>query len=265
MPLEALPLPVPAPGRPAGPSIADVCRRMDELLRRFDRARDYRAVFLRSYRIITGAVQEAVGDTSFADQQWLTALDVQFAQEYFDALDGFEAGRPIPRCWQLAFDLATQRRTSVLGDLILGMNAHIVHDLPIALWKLGLGGGTRALRQQDFKGVDDLLARRIDGVQQQICRRYSLGLWLLDRVTRRADELYTDTSLRAARARAWTDGLALIDAADLPSREGLLASLDERASAVGLPWQLEASLGPAWLSRWIRRADRALALSWLRR
>jgi hypothetical protein len=261
MPTEGLPLSAPAPSGLAGKSIADVVQRMDELLRRFDRAGDYRAVFLRSYRTITLAVREAVGETPFADAQWLAALDVQFAQEYFDALDDFEAGRPIARCWQLAFDLATRRRTTVLADLVLGMNAHIVHDLPVALWKLGLGDGTRALRQRDFTSVDDLLARRIDDVQRQVCRHYSLGLWLLDRVTGSADEIVTEASLRVARARAWTDGLALIDAIDLPSRDALRAALDVRACAAGLPWRIEAEAAPGWLSRWIRRADRRLALA----
>jgi len=264
MPPGPKPLSPPPPGQSSGQSIAEVCRRMDLLLQRFDRAGDYRAVFLRSYRTITGAMQEAVSAGRFADPRWVADLDVAFAQEYFDALDGFEAGRPIPRCWQLALDLDARRRTTVLDDLVLGMNAHIVHDLPVALWKLGLGG-TRAARQQDYTRVDDLLAGRIDGVQRQIGRHYSLCLWLLDHATGRFDELYTDVRLRAARARAWSDGLALIDAADPASRGALLAELDTRACDADRPWRVAASVEPPWLGQWIRRADRWLARSWWRR
>ena len=254
----------PVPG-PPGASIADVVRRMDELLRRFDRAGDYRAVFLRSYRMITDTVQGAVGGATFADPRWLTALDVAFAQEYFDALDGFEAGRRIPRCWRLAFELAARRRTTVLADLVLGMNAHIIHDLPVAVWKLGLGDATRAARQEDFTAVDGLLAARIDRVQRLIERRYSLVLWVLDRAAGHADEVFTGDSLRVARARAWLDGLALIDASDSASRDALMVALDEKACAAGLPWRLEAEVQPGCLSGFVRAADRRLALAWWRR
>jgi hypothetical protein len=255
----------------AGPSVSSrspigsvdaVLARMSELLAEFEREGDPRAVFLRSYRIITARVRDQVATTKFTDAVWLAALDVQFAHAYFDALEGYEAGAAIPRCWQLAFDLAQAGRTSVIADLTLGMNAHIFHDLPIAVYKLGLGTLGRDVRQQDYTLVDGLLALEINEVQRQITRHYSFGLWLLDRAGHGADELFTDRGLRAARAVAWQNAVRLLDAPDDAARTQLMLEFDRLACAAGALFQSGPLAEPNWFTRFLRRVDRKLA-SWL--
>jgi len=248
----------PLPANPLA-SVDAVLARMTELLTEFERNGDPRAVFLRSYRIITTRVRDQVATTHFTDAVWLAALDVEFARAYFDALEGYEAGRPIPRCWQLAFDLAKAGRTSVIADLMLGMNAHIFHDLPIAVFRLGLGQQGRDVRQKDYTLVDELLALKIDEVQTAICRHYSFALWLLDRAGHATDELFTDRGLRAARALGWQNAVRLIDAPNDAVRQPVLLELDTLACAAGAPFQSGPLAEPNWFTRMSRRLDRQLA------
>jgi hypothetical protein len=242
-------------------SVDAVLARMSELLTAFELEGDPRAVFLRSYRIITARVRDQVATTKFTDALWLAALDVEFAQAYFDALAGYAAGRPIPRCWQLAFDLAKAGRTSVIADLTLGMNAHIFHDLPIAVYRLGLGSLGRDVRQRDYALVDGLLALEINEVQRQICRHYSFGLWLLDRAGHGADELFTDRGLRAARAIGWQNAVRLLDAPDAAARTQLMQAFDTLACGAGALFHTGPLAEPNGFTRFLRRVDRKLA-SW---
>lgn len=240
-------------------TIREVLEKMDVLLWKWDQAADYRAVFLRSYRAITLSIQRAIGAGEFADNAWMETLDVRFANEYFDALEVYESGngRP-PQCWQLAFDLAAERRTTVLQDLLLGLIAHILYDLAIALFKTGLHSEERDLRRRDHDKVNDVLAGMIDQIQRDVSRYYSLGLWLLDRVTGRKDELLTDFGIRAARDNAWRMAVALADAQDEETRSSLLSALDTSASRVGRLLTPRSSFLSVFIPP-VRSWDRALA------
>lgn len=260
MPVSALSHEPPAEAGLA--SVDAVLARMTALLEEFERKRDPRAVFLRSYRIITTRVRDRVAETTFNDAIWLAALDVEFARAYFDALEGYEAGKPIPRSWQLAFDRAQEGRTTVLADLVLGMNAHIFHDLPIAVYRLGLGSVARDLRQADYTLVDELLSHKIEEVQTEICRHYSFGLWLLDRAGRNVDELFTDGGLRTARALGWKNALALIDAPNETERNRLMGQLDETACLAGAAFHSGPFAQANWFTRTFRRIDRWFASIW---
>jgi hypothetical protein len=150
----------------------------------------------------------------------------------------------------------------VLADLILGMNAHIVHDLPIAVYRLGLGNAARDVRQADYTLVDELLAHKIEEVQSEICRHYSFALWLLDRTGNRVDELFTDGGLRSARALGWQNALALIDAPDEAERNRLLGQLDAAACLAGTPFHSGPLAQANWFTRTLRRLDRWFASLW---
>src|SRR5437870_3417147 len=115
-------------------TIEDVISEMDRRWRRLARAGDWRAVFADSYLRTTVQVLTATQrDGYFRDPAWVVKLDCAFAQRYFDAIDAWDAHRTCPRPWRIAFRNATDKRTVVVQDLLLGMNAHINFDLPFAL------------------------------------------------------------------------------------------------------------------------------------
>ncbi len=233
---------------------------MDALLARWEPHGDYRAVFVRSYRIITIEMQRAIGADEFEDSNWMGRLDIVFAQEYFDAVEAYESGEgQVLECWKLAFDLARERRGTVLQDLTLGMVAHIVHDLPIALFKVGIPPGHRQSRRRDHEVANDILGRSIDEVQTEVSSHYSFVLGFLDRLTGDIDEILTDTGIRAARDRAWMRAVALADAPNQSVRDDLLHELAQNALDAA---RLLAPKPPSLLARLIppfRRWDRALA------
>ena len=85
------------------------------------------------YWQVTQAVANRVNTGGFADADYLTELDVQFAQLYFNALKDSLSSRPLPECWQTLFSQRRDTRLARIQCALAGINAHINHDLPFAL------------------------------------------------------------------------------------------------------------------------------------
>jgi hypothetical protein len=85
------------------------------------------------YLTVTEAVDARVTASGFADPAFMTALDVEFAGLYFSALGSFLAGTALPGCWQVLFAVRDQTRLTRIQCALAGMNAHINHDLALAV------------------------------------------------------------------------------------------------------------------------------------
>ncbi|MGZ4214520.1 MAG: DUF5995 family protein [Solirubrobacteraceae bacterium] len=85
------------------------------------------------YLEVTQAVDTGAQAAAFEDPAFLKALDVSFAGLYFDALDAAAAGSPLPRCWAPLFEARSDAHIAPIQFALAGMNAHINHDLALAL------------------------------------------------------------------------------------------------------------------------------------
>jgi hypothetical protein len=85
------------------------------------------------YFHVTEAVETRVNAAGFADAAFLSELDVQFAQLYFNALKDSLSGTTVPDCWQALFSQRNQTALARIQFAMSGINAHINHDLPIAI------------------------------------------------------------------------------------------------------------------------------------
>jgi hypothetical protein len=85
------------------------------------------------YWHVTQAVKARVNARDFADMTWLTEIDVQFANLYFQALHGYLTGAGVPDCWRAFFAVRNDVRIARVQFALAGVNAHINHDLPGAI------------------------------------------------------------------------------------------------------------------------------------
>lgn len=85
------------------------------------------------YLAVTQAVAVRVSGGGFNDPAWLAQLDVQFAGLYFRALQAVLTGAPCPGCWSAMFAVRGDRRIARIQFALAGMNAHINHDLCLAV------------------------------------------------------------------------------------------------------------------------------------
>ena len=85
------------------------------------------------YLQVTEAVENRVAGGGFNDPAWLSELDVQFATLYFTALRAKLTGSPCPGCWDAMFSSRQQVDIARIQFAFAGMNAHINHDLALAI------------------------------------------------------------------------------------------------------------------------------------
>ena len=158
-------------GGPEEPGSRNVCKRGDricieevvtEMQRRYDAlaiACDHKSAFAFMYLQVTEGV-EGDGMRLFRHPSYLNYLDAVFARLYFSAFDAYTRGAEdaVPAAWRVAFEAADARRVNGLGDMLLGMNAHISRDLPFALAEIGLDTAEGESGREDYDRVNGLLA-----------------------------------------------------------------------------------------------------------
>jgi hypothetical protein len=153
-------------------------RTIGEMYRRFNTVVptcDGNAMFSITYIRVTEDIRQAVSEGFYPDVPWLEVQDALFARTYFLAYDNYLAGRTdlVPPAWRVAFDAGRDETVEGIGNLLLGMNAHINRDFPFILYHSGLADpdGTSRKPQHDsynprlralYKPIITELTRRFD-------------------------------------------------------------------------------------------------------
>jgi Family of unknown function (DUF5995) len=113
-------------------TIADVVARMeaiDALLPSNDGVK----WFNRMYLLVTQQVDLRPPGGAWQSPAWLERLDVIFAGLYFGALRDSLAGKAVPSAWDALFEARYRGEVDRIEFALAGMNAHINHDLALAL------------------------------------------------------------------------------------------------------------------------------------
>src|SRR5215469_1792981 len=85
------------------------------------------------YLTVTRTVQNRVNAGGFSDPAWLAQLDVQFARLYFGAVRAALSNAPCPDCWAAMFSVRDNLQIARIQFALAGVNAHINHDLCMAI------------------------------------------------------------------------------------------------------------------------------------
>jgi Family of unknown function (DUF5995) len=222
-------------GQPSCP--ANVIKEMTDRWQPLDASCDHRAVFALTYLRTTQEFARTISQEpgTFSDIPWITHEDAVFAQLYFNAYDDYVAGRSVPQAWQIAFDNARNPNIEGMGDLLLGMNAHINRDLPYTLAHVGLvksDGGTRKL---DHDKVNQFLDRVIDPLQVELAQRYDPVFTIVDGEPSPADEVGALQGIRLLRENAWRNAEDLVSTRNNPLAHTLVKqNIETQAAAFAL-------------------------------
>ena len=221
----------------------------------YDATHNPLAVFTHAYLTITENFRQEIPKAGFNNQDWVLALDVAFANEFFRNANANSLGEEVSKGWEPVFDTIKDGKTSVLEELALAMVAHIIHDLPLALKEVQMRQGDQSM-VHDYHLANDVLELGIDQIQQAVARRYNPLLSWMDRVAASSDEVLTNYGIRLARAIAWYNGERLLD----PESEGeALESIAKSISTITEKFRRPPLLSMRiflWVARWISRSTR---------
>lgn len=223
----------------AGPQdidgVVDTMTEFGERIRGERGERDGVLCFNRLYLAVTCGVRRALGRRRFFKQpEQMAKLDVGFAELYFAALDADAAGTAVPRCWEPLFRHRDDPAISSLQFALGGMNAHINHDLPIALLRDWERRGGRPAREEpayaDFCKINKILQAEERREREELRSRLLDDLARFDRI----DERLAIWSVEAARAEAWATADCLWDLRHHTEPETLLSgALDHLVGFAG--------------------------------
>jgi hypothetical protein len=124
-------------------------------------ARDGLKWFNRLYLMVTTQVRSNPPGGTWQNPAWLDHLDVVFAGLYFDALRASLADQRIPSSWAAMFEARFTPGIDRIQFALAGMNAHINHDLSLALLKtsadMKLVPAPDGPEHHDYQAVNGLL------------------------------------------------------------------------------------------------------------
>lgn len=164
---------------------------------------DRRGYFTAMYARVTGRIAAAIDNDRFDDGERMDQFATAFAEYYLLPTRG--QVEP-PDCWTAAWDVADSKKLLIMQHLLLGINAHVNHDLALTVVEVAATRGVDigAIRP-DFNAVNDILAETYDDL---------LGdLNLVSRWATAASGLgggdAFNFSLRVAREQAWRAAVAM--------------------------------------------------------
>jgi hypothetical protein len=196
-------------------------------------ASDGVACFNRMYLDVTQQVNDHVTAGFFADAAFVARLDVVFANIYFAAVNAAaESPSALPPAWAPLIESRHNGEIYSIQFALAGMNAHINHDLPLAVVRtctdLGAAPDSGS-HPADYQKVDSLL----DAAEASI--RQSFESSVIREVDQRGQavlNLVCNWSINSARDAAWDTALGLWAARDLPAVTDLIMGALARTVAM---------------------------------
>jgi len=198
---------------------------------------DHRAVFDTTYELLTMTLRDMMNSDPhlFADPNWVIGEDATFAQLYYNSLNAYEQGQPVPEAWKIAFDTAAHGDANGPQDMLLGINAHVQRDMPYMLASVGLRApdGTshkpdhdkfNEVLNQAYARVVDTIAKRFDPIENLQAPSFNPALGLAGNVS--GDQL-----VQAWREGVWRNAERLLNAPNEAARQRVELTIEANAAA----------------------------------
>ncbi len=214
-------------------SVDDVVKQLSAFENHCLTAGDLRGVFATAYLHITKSIQAEFDGNTFHDKDWVEIYLVRFGNLYREALIHYEKGQSdkVPKSWKISFELAEQKEGLIIQHLLLGINAHINHDLAIALFDVGIDP-EREAKYHDHTKVNEVLEAATDDLKKHVANKYAPILKRIDRKTGYLSNDAVNFSIPKAREHAWTFAVALTRAANQAEKAILRKALDDQAAVL---------------------------------
>jgi hypothetical protein len=172
-------------------------------------AQDGVACFNRMYLTVTQLVRGRLADGFFADAARMQALDLTFAGLYLDAVAADTSGAAVPTAWAPLFARRHDSRVAPIQFAVAGMNAHINHDLPVAVaasCEAAHADPDSGSFHGDYLRINQLLAE----TEQQVRESFMSGLMLqVDQQASPVLDVISTWSIDRARDAAWVNANVL--------------------------------------------------------
>jgi hypothetical protein len=206
---------LPAQSAGADPLIVEMRHNLDRIGCGHD------APFALLYLRTTEAMRKATRNGKFSDRRFWNKVIDGFGRFYLDPVEAWRHGqhRRVPRAWRIAFRAADRRQVLTLGDLLLGINAHINRDLAFIYYRFGV------TNYADHLYVNTILAHVQPVVLPEIVAELDPTLG-----GQTSDDPRLKLDIFAWRELAWNNARRLAAAPDRAARRAIAAHIEHHAA-----------------------------------
>lgn len=223
--------------------LTDVARDLRGIAADAQRDGDRRGYFAALYVHVAERFELELQRGVFQHPELMEQLDVVFFDRYLAALRADHERQPVTAPWKAAFDAASESRYSVLQQLMLGMNAHILFDLGIAVADAIPEDQLPALHQ-DFLTMNGLLESLLGTVLGDLGTIWPPYRWIQCLLGNVEDQIIM-FGMRGARDYAWS--LANSLAAATPAEREVLVSGASQISVAAADVTRSPPFPASWL------------------
>ena len=208
---------------------------------------DHDSAFAFTYLLTTEEYREAASVPGFfVDPAFVNRQDEVFAEYYFEAFDDWHGGRTgeVPAAWRIAFQTAQDQKVSGMGNVFLGMNAHINRDLPFVFEELGMVMPDGTSRKVDHDKVNQFLAATNQYLLAEAAKVLDPTLDDGDVPGVTVDNSVAVQTVVSWREQAWRNAERLVNAGSPEERDRIAAEIEEMAALEALAIRTTFSYTP---------------------
>ena len=211
-------------------TIEEVIQKLDEIIAWSIQNKSTMGYFACTYRTTTIAVLEGVKKKKFEDGSRMVAMDVAFANRYFQALENYQNGRKCTNAWFTTFEAGKNDQLLIIQHILLGMNAHINLDLGISAAEI-MPYRKIAPLKKDFGVINEIIASISQKVQDSLSKIcYSIDL--IDKISNNKDNIILDFAISKARETSWATAYILSNSSNF-FRPSIINLVDNAAKLIG--------------------------------
>ena len=131
---------------------------------------DRRKLFVHIYSMVTDGIEKLIQDREIENGAWLENVIVGFSEEYRKAVLAYEtkqfANLPLP--WKFDFDQAQSAKIGLSTQLLLSLDSHILHDLPLVISRNIHGVADLAIYRDDYFRLNKMFVELIPDLFQVV-------------------------------------------------------------------------------------------------
>jgi hypothetical protein len=133
-------------------TLHDVTQSFQSIDSYYIRHRDRRHLFVKVYLKITTSIDHLILEGVVREKLWLEEAMISFAEEYRKAVLNYELKNDslLPEPWKFDFDQSKNHKWGLSTQLLLSLNSHILHDLPIVLERGASSLGELSRFEEDY-------------------------------------------------------------------------------------------------------------------
>lgn len=187
--------------------------------------------FAALYQRMTMAIRDGMAAGKFQDNARIERLDITFASRYLVTRDQYFAGELHGQSWLQAYAAANSPAYTVLQQLLIGINPHIMIDLGVAAARTCPGDQLAGL-QQDFNMVNAVILSLFPTVDAELDELSPFENFVDHSFLGYLKNKSIDLSIDAGRKSSWDFAMKLAYL-DLPAQAIAIGQRDLEAVALG--------------------------------